>query len=295
MIRYFVARGETLKLNSTTRAGLRGSFIALSDGVTHYELSGPENGELVLLLPGITVPLFYWDKMVTRLNASGYRTLAYSAYGRGYSDRAVARYDEAFFVRQTRELIEKLRLGQVSHMFGTSLGALTAMWLLQEPWFKTKTTTLVGPAGLERKLPLMARLAQGGGSLVGVLGRYFGHNGVTAHLDRNVRLPEHCVELKDLLSGPLAYEGTIYSIFSTLAAYPLTSQQHLYEKTGALKVPTLLIWGDEDLVTPTEAVGEARTLLKPQQWHIIQNCGHMAPFEKPDEVAELFKKFVAAL
>jgi hypothetical protein len=48
-------------LNPDTRSRLRGSLIPLSDGITHYELTGPDDGELVFLLGGLTVPLFYWD------------------------------------------------------------------------------------------------------------------------------------------------------------------------------------------------------------------------------------------
>jgi pimeloyl-ACP methyl ester carboxylesterase len=100
MIRYFVARGETARLDGAARTTLRGSYVSLADGITHYELTGPDGGELIVLIPGITIPLFYWDRLVEPLHAEGFRTLAFSAYGRGYSDRARATYDESLFVGQ---------------------------------------------------------------------------------------------------------------------------------------------------------------------------------------------------
>ncbi|MFF4806589.1 alpha/beta hydrolase, partial [Streptomyces sp. NPDC001351] len=48
-MKYFVAPGEDRKLTADSRGALRGSFIELSDGVTHYELTGPEDGEVVLM------------------------------------------------------------------------------------------------------------------------------------------------------------------------------------------------------------------------------------------------------
>ena len=36
-----------LELTPETREELPGSFVELSDGITHYELSGPEDGETV--------------------------------------------------------------------------------------------------------------------------------------------------------------------------------------------------------------------------------------------------------
>lgn len=117
---YFVARGERLALDSAARADLRGSYAKLSDGVTHYELAGPDDGELVFLVPGLTIPLFYWDALASALHEKGFRTLAYSAYGRGYSDRVKTTYCPRLFLRQARELLEHLGLlREVRHLMGT--------------------------------------------------------------------------------------------------------------------------------------------------------------------------------
>ena len=40
-----------------TRASLPGQFIALADGVTHYELAGPEDGPVGVLVNGFSIPL----------------------------------------------------------------------------------------------------------------------------------------------------------------------------------------------------------------------------------------------
>ncbi|MFI9832759.1 alpha/beta fold hydrolase [Streptomyces sp. NPDC051913] len=127
-MKYFVAQGEDRRLTVESRQALRGSFVELSDGVTHYELKGPEDGEMVVMAGGLTIPLFYWDGLVTELNARGLRTLTCSAYGRGYSDRVRARYDETLFARQLTELTERLGLTtRPLHLVGTSMGALVAM------------------------------------------------------------------------------------------------------------------------------------------------------------------------
>jgi pimeloyl-ACP methyl ester carboxylesterase len=109
-MKYFVAAGEDRRLDAASRQHLRGDFVKLSDGITHYELRGPEDGEAAVLVGGLTIPLFYWDDVAPRLHRRSLRTLTYSAYGRGYSDRVSTRYDEALFVRQLRELTEALKL-----------------------------------------------------------------------------------------------------------------------------------------------------------------------------------------
>lgn len=288
---YFVSRGETLTLNETVRKDLRGSFIRLSNGVTHYELTGPSDGALVMLVPSLTVPLFYWDQLAQRLHGMGLRTLAYSAYGRGYSDRVVSQYGPALFVGQAQELLSKLGITDVTHVLSSSMGSLISMALLQQPWFRAQTLTLIGPAGLASQLPLIARLAKYKG-LAQVLGRLMGARGVVQHLDKNVRTAAQAFLIKQMVGEAFRYEGSIYALLSTLRAFPLIHQQALYRQTGQLRIPTLLLWGDEDHITPTREISEAKLLLQPVDAQLINRCGHMAPFECPDEVAQIFGDFL---
>jgi pimeloyl-ACP methyl ester carboxylesterase len=62
----------------------------------------------------------------------------------------------------------------------------------------------------------------------------------------------------------------------------------------ALNVPKLLLWGDNDQVTPITQLDRARELIRPQQIHIVRNCGHMAPYERPAEVAKTIAAWVAS-
>ena len=100
--------GETKELNEATRANVPGSFVQLSDGYTHYELGGPENGQPVVLVHGFSVPYFIWDPTFAFLAKSGFRVLRYDLFGRGYSDRPKLRYDIDLFCKQLRELLDTL-------------------------------------------------------------------------------------------------------------------------------------------------------------------------------------------
>ncbi len=122
-MRYFVARGETARLDASARRGRRGDFVVLSDGVTHYELAGPEpGGPTVVFVPGLTIPLDFWDGVVGELHDRGLRTLTYSAYGRGMSDRVRGRYGRELFVRQLDDLVRHLELAP-QHLVASSMGA----------------------------------------------------------------------------------------------------------------------------------------------------------------------------
>ncbi|MGX1480538.1 UNVERIFIED_CONTAM: pimeloyl-ACP methyl ester carboxylesterase [Streptomyces canus] len=294
-MKYFVAPGEDRRLTAESRQALRGSFVELSDGVTHYELKGPEDGEMVVMAGGLTIPLFYWDDLVTELNARGLRTLTCSAYGRGYSDRVRARYDETLFTRQLAELTERLGLTtRPLHLVGTSMGALVAMTYAARYRSSVSTLTIVGPAGLAKPRTTSPHRLLRNNLLAGVVARRRGRRILQGHLGHNVRDAELGSKLTDMVLDAFRFEGSLYAVFDTLQHLPVSGRDDLFRQTGALGIPTLLLWGDEDDVTPLAHLDTARALLKPQRRHVIPECGHMAPFERPRHVADQIVPFVAA-
>ncbi|WP_439381469.1 alpha/beta fold hydrolase [Amycolatopsis lexingtonensis] len=291
-MRYFVASDEDRRLDTATRSTLRGSFVTLSDGVTHYELAGPADGELAVLVGGLTIPLSYWDGLAASLHAHGLRTLAYSAYGRGYSDRVQGRYDEALFVRQLAELTSALDLPQPRHVAGTSMGALVAMAYANLRPETVATLTIVGPAGLAGR-PRAQRLLRND-LLAGFVARRFGRKLLEDHLGHNVRDPGLSARLVAMVRDAYRYEGSLYAFFQTLQRFPLYERQDLFRRTGELGLPVLLIWGDDDQVTPITHLDTVVELLRPRQTHVITECGHMAPFERPRDVGDLLASFTVS-
>ncbi|OBF36781.1 alpha/beta hydrolase [Mycobacterium sp. ACS1612] len=289
-MKYFVASGEDRRLDPATRPSLRGNYIQLSDGVTHYELTGPDGGDVVVLAGGLTIPLFYWDELAVELHARGLRTLAYSGYGRGYSDRVVARYDQALFVRQLHELIERLELPAPFHVVGTSMGALIAMAYVGQHGRSTATLTLVGPAGLSRQ-PVTQKLLLANDFTAGFIARHFGRRILEQHLGQNVADPNRAAALSTMVGDAYRYEGSIYAFFETLRHFPLFDRAELYRHTGTVGRPIQLIWGTDDHVTPISNLDQVRELLHPSQCHVIDDCGHMAPFERPVVVADQLAAF----
>lgn len=290
-MRYFVGRGEHRHLDPATREELRGSFIRCSDGITHYELTGPDHGEVVVLVGGITIPLFYWDKLTHELHERGFRTLAYSGYGRGYSDRVRTTYDEALFVRQISDLTEQLGLTGPWHVVGTSMGALVAMAFAEQHLEQVTTLTLVGPGGLEPKPPAGAGLLRHD-RLGALLGKYLGKGMLEKHLSHNVRDAAQSAALSAMVRECYEFEGSMYALLATVAEFPLTARQDLYARAGQSAVPSMLLWGDEDRVTPITRLEEVSGLLAPSESHVFEQCGHMASYEQPAEVAAKLDSFV---
>ena len=54
-----------------------------------------------------------------------------------------------------------------------------------------------------------------------------------------------------------------------------------------VRAPTAVIVGEEDRMTPVEMSQEIHRLTLGSTLHVIPNCGHLPPIEKPDAVAAL--------
>jgi pimeloyl-ACP methyl ester carboxylesterase len=101
---------ESLTLSEETRAALGGSFIALPEGVTHYELGGPPDGRPVVLVHGFSVPLYIWGPTFEALVGAGFRVLRYDLFGRGYSDRPPVKNNVDLFDGQLHALLDALEI-----------------------------------------------------------------------------------------------------------------------------------------------------------------------------------------
>src|SRR5438552_15439496 len=75
---FAAADPERRDLDSAARAGLSGAFASLPDGYTHYELGGPadvNDGRVVVLAAGFSVPYYIWDPTFKALTEAGFRVL----------------------------------------------------------------------------------------------------------------------------------------------------------------------------------------------------------------------------
>lgn len=71
-----------------------------------------------------------------------------------------------------------------------------------------------------------------------------------------------------------------------------TKKDLLHQDLPKLTHPTLIIWGANDNVTPPTIGQEFYNLIPNSTLHILENCGHVPPLEKPDECYHLINEFL---
>jgi len=63
----------------------------------------------------------------------------------------------------------------------------------------------------------------------------------------------------------------------------------------SISIPTLLLFGEEDVVTPRDDAEGLKRGISQSTLHMIPKAGHMAVFEQPEECGRLIRQFCEKL
>lgn len=72
-------------------------------------------------------------------------------------------------------------------------------------------------------------------------------------------------------------------------------RNNLGEELNQIKKPTLLVWGNNDSITPPFVAREFNRLIPKSELHFIDKCGHAPMMEVPDEFNIILHKFLKKL
>jgi 2-hydroxy-6-oxonona-2,4-dienedioate hydrolase len=72
-------------------------------------------------------------------------------------------------------------------------------------------------------------------------------------------------------------------------------RNNLGEDINQIKQPTLLIWGNNDTITPPFVGREFHRLIPNSELHFIDKCGHAPMMEVPEEFNRILHKFLTKL
>lgn len=72
-------------------------------------------------------------------------------------------------------------------------------------------------------------------------------------------------------------------------------RNNLGEGLSDIKLPTLLVWGSNDNITPPFVAKEFNKLIPNSELYFVDNCGHAPMMEVPDEFNAILHKFLKKL
>lgn len=264
------------------------SLISTPNGKVAVTLSGPPNGQRVLLVHGTAAWSGFWKDVATHLAGRGYRVIAVDLPPFGWSDHdPQARYDRA---TQAARLAAVLRSvgGQPATVVGHSFGAGAAAELALRHPDRVGRLILVDAA--------LGELDRGEDSGAARLMRF----GPMAQLTTSATvtnpaatgpLLRSMIEHKDqadqwlgVLRQPMAREGTTSSYAAWLPhlfEWRAGELSRTSEGLKAIVVPVAIIWGGSDSVTPLDQGRRIATLTRAGSIQILPGVGHIPHIEDP--------------
>jgi len=237
----------------------------------HYLEAG--SGPTVILLHGLGVDSSTWAPTIPAL-AQRFHVYVPDQIGFGKSDKPMINYRVATLVDFLNEFCNKLSITRAS-LVGNSLGGWTAAAFTLAYPGKVDRLVLVDAAGYSPERMGTPKLSREPMLVLNPSTISEMRQTLSAVFYNKQLLTDDFV--KQAFAGKLA-RGDGYTINMFIDSV-LRNQDFIDGKAGAIKAPTLVVWGREDLLTPL-AIGKAYAEdIRGSQLFVIDRCGHVPQLE----------------
>lgn len=259
--------------------------------------SGDPAAPPVVLLHGIGRSLEDWDAQHERLSGT-YRVISTDLAGFGLSGRLPGPATLEQLADGVLGVLDAIDERRPVHLMGNSLGGAVSMLVLTRAPERVATLTLAGSAGFGAEVTVALR----------VLGIPFLGARLLTRIDRaTARRTERAIFLDDAfvteerVSFALEVAGRAdqAAVFADIAKELGTVRGVRPQWRAALLAqvarhprPTLVVWGERDIILPPHHLRSALTAIPHARSHVFARCGHMPQIERADAFAELAATFL---
>lgn len=219
------------------------------------------------------------------LNQHGYRTLVPDMYGYGYSDKPTeGTYFMQDLAKQFLDMIDALGIEKIS-LVGNSMGGAVAIQFALAYPERTEKLILMAPGGLEKRET------------------YMGMKGIKtmiANMSKRDQTPEE--RMRDtfslqLFNPELITDEIIQERVQVAATQPKKLLQMLVvknaeEQLAEISVPTLCLWGMNDLFCPPSGAMKVAERVKDSRTVLVNGCGHWLMVEHEQLFNETSVRFL---
>ena len=263
----------------------------LSISVNDFDLSYDDVGEGTI--PVIFLHGFPFDKTMWGLQLEffkfSYRLIACDIRGFGKSTDEYTPLSIDLFTDDLIKFMEKLQI-EKAIVCGLSMGGYIALNAVKR--FPCKFEALVlsdtqcigeTAGGKEKRYKVIEDIRENGAAK-------FNEGFI-----KNVFHPDSLVNKKEIVDqlGEVVFANSQDIIIQGLMA--LAERPETCSSLGEIKIPTLIICGREDLVTPLAQSESMNAAIKGSKLQIIENAGHVSNLEQPHDFAKYLSGFLARL
>jgi pimeloyl-ACP methyl ester carboxylesterase len=162
---------------------------------------------------------------------------------------------------------------------GNSLGGHVALVHTLKHPERIKTLTLTGSSGLFEN----------------GMGDTYPKRGDKEYIRKKTELTfyDPAMATDDLVNEVFEITNNRIKVIKIIALAKSAIRNNLGEELNQIKQPTLLIWGQNDTITPPFVAEEFHKLIPNSELHFIDKCGHAPMMEVPQAFNNILEEFLA--
>lgn len=241
--------------------------------------------ETVVLIHAVGHDLTYWDRQMEAL-APHFNVVAFDLPGHGSSTGDAASWSFDYAAALVASLIEHVSSKPV-HLIGLSFGSMIAQATVLARPDLIRSLVLIGTASdfpnqAREALKARANAVRAGGMAAVVapsLERWFTAGFRSTRSDVMDRLE------KTLLRDDPLHHAAIWDLISTL---------NLREHLGRIRVPALVLVGEQDASTPPEAAKQVADAIPAAKLEVLPGAAHIVTIEAPHALNQSLENFLSA-
>ncbi|GID28244.1 alpha/beta fold hydrolase [Paractinoplanes brasiliensis] len=266
------------------------SWVEAGGSRIRYEVSGHKDAPPVVMLHGIGRSLEDWEPQRPFLEAD-HRVITLDMPGFGLSDRLPAPTTLGGLAGAVWATLDALDVTAPAHLMGNSLGGAVSMQMLVDDPARVSTLTLVNSAGFGREVTMALRILA-----VPLLGRSLLRRidpRAARRIERSIffdraHVTDERVDMAVRIGRRPDFAAVYLEVARALGGFRGIAdgwRNQLLPRVAATQHPTLIVWGERDLILPAAHLEAARAALPYAQTHMFPDTGHMPQLERPEEFA----------
>lgn len=272
-----------------TRYGASSQDMVMVDGLNiYYKDSGPKDAPVVLLLHGFGSSLQTWDFWAAKLETY-YRVIRLDLPGFGLTGPSPLHdYSESNDLATLTHFVDKLGVSSFS-IVGHSMGGKMAWSLAAAEPDRVKALVLMAPDGFPEAKDIGTKpyaMPAVMGMIKFCLPKFLVRKSIEPAFFDSSALSDRLVDrYYDMLRAPGVRNAILERANQTIYTDPVP-------RLEKITAPTLLVWGEKDLMIPSSNAQSYTRVLSSSKTVLLPNLGHLVQEEQPEIALEHVTDFL---
>jgi pimeloyl-ACP methyl ester carboxylesterase len=263
--------------------------IQINDTLYYYDISG-SSSETIVLAHGFLTDSEVFRNQVEYFRKK-YRVITFDWRGQGKSQITRGGYEMDMLFEDAAGLLEKLDC-KPCHWAGISMAGFIGLRLAARRPDLIKSLALVDTS--DEAETTLKKIRWG---LLAYIFKYFGPGAVTKGIQK-VLFGKSSLENPDFKQVLDEYAGkwrTLDRKTTFEIAWAIFNRPAVTDELPLIKIPTIIIVGDEDVARPLEEARRMQKRIPESRLEIVPHAGHTVPLEQPEYFNRIYENFLESV